>query len=224
MLNSESTIVRYNGIQRIGHWLNAIAFLMLLLTGLLLFLWPLSSLAGRWSETLHRISAILLVLGPIIYLLTDRRDFFHLLKVSFSYNRNDLIWFIKAPFYFLGINKDLPPQGEVNAGQRVHHALTIIFYNLVAWSGFTMWFGAGRVSQEVFLGALVVHDISMTILTVLMLGHIYFTFVYGALDGMIRGRITRLYAQVEHPLWLQELDGQASIQAELGAKPSKGES
>jgi formate dehydrogenase subunit gamma len=212
MLESDNTILRFNTIQRIGHWLNATAFLGLLITGLLLFFWPLSSLAGRWSETVHRISAILLVLGPIFYFLTDRRDFFHLLRVSFTYNRDDLMWFVKAPFYFLGIDKDLPPQGEVNAGQRVHHALTIIFYNFVAWSGFTMWFGAGRVPQQVFLDALVVHDISMTILTVLMLGHIYFTFVYGALDAMIRGRITRLYAQVEHPLWLQELDKSQATQ------------
>jgi formate dehydrogenase subunit gamma len=210
MLKSDGTIYRYNLVQRIGHWLNALAFVVLLLTGLFLFFWPLSLFAGAWSRDLHRIAAILLMLGPIFYFLADRRGFFHLLRISFTYTRNDLRWFIKAPFYFIGIGKGLPPQGEVNAGQRIHHAFTIIFYNLVAWSGFIMWFGAARVSGQIFLNALVVHDISMTILTVLMLGHIYFTFVYGALDGMIRGSISRLYAQVEHPRWLQELEEKAS--------------
>ena len=210
MLKSDGTILRYNLVQRIGHWLNALAFVVLLLTGLFLFFWPLAPLAGAWSQALHRIAAILLVLGPIFYFLADRRGFFHLLRISFTYSRDDLLWFIKAPSYFFGIGKGLPPQGEVNAGQRIHHAFTIIFYNLVAWSGFTMCLGADRVSGKVFLGALVVHDLSMTILTVLMLGHIYFTFVYGALDGMIRGSVSRLYAQVEHPRWLQELEEKAS--------------
>lgn len=210
MLKSDGTILRYKPVQRIGHWVNAAAFVILLLTGLFLFFWPLAPLAGVWSRELHRAAAILLALGPIFYFVADRRGLLHLLRISFTYKRDDLIWLVKAPFYFLGIDKGLPPQGEVNAGQRVHHALTIIFYNLVAGSGFVLWLGASRVPGEVFLGALVTHDISMTILTVLMLGHIYFTFVYGALDGMIRGSISRLYAQVEHPRWLEELDDQAA--------------
>jgi formate dehydrogenase subunit gamma len=210
MLQSDGTILRYKLIQRIGHWLNAVAFVTLLFTGLFVFFSPLSFFAGDGSRILHRIAAIGLLLGPILYFVADRRDFLHLLKASFTYTREDLVWFVKAPFYFFGLAKGLPPQGEINAGQRVHHALTIIFYNLVAGSGMLMWLGAGRVSGQVFLSALIVHDISMTVLTVLMIGHVYFTFVYGALDGMIKGTITHLYAQVEHPRWLRELEESAN--------------
>jgi formate dehydrogenase subunit gamma len=210
MLQSDGTILRYKLVQRVGHWVNATAFLILLFTGLFIFFWPLSFLAGDASRILHRIAAVGLLLGPIFYFVADRRDFLHLLRASFTYTRDDLIWFIKAPFYFFGLAKDLPPQGEINAGQRVHHALTILFYNLVAGSGILMWLGAGHVSGQVFLSALIVHDVSMTILTVLMIGHVYFTFVYGALDGMIKGTITQLYAQVEHPRWLQELEESAA--------------
>lgn len=160
---------------------------------------------------MHRIAAIGLLSGPIFYFIADRHDFLHLLKASFTYTRDDLVWFVKAPFYFFGLAKGLPPQGEINAGQRVHHALTILFYNLVAGSGLLMWLGAGRVSGQVFLSALIVHDISMTVLTVLMIGHVYFTFVYGALGGMIKGTITRVYAQVEHPRWLEELEESAAV-------------
>lgn len=212
MLQSDGSIMRYNRVQRIGHWLNAGAFLVLLITGMFLFFSPLSPLAGVWSATLHRIAAIVLVAGPIFYFFADRKGFFHLLRASFTYSRADVMWFIKAPLYFLGIGKGLPPQGEINAGQRVHHAFTIIFYNLVAWSGFLMWFGGGKIPPQMFMSALVLHDISMAILTVLMLGHVYFTFVYGALDGMIQGRISRLYAQVEHPLWVKELEEKSAGQ------------
>ncbi len=186
MAQSDETILRYNRVQRLGHWLNALAFLALLLTGLFLFVWPLSSLASVPSRMIHRVAAVALLLGPIFYFLADRRDFLRLLKASFTYTRDDLVWFAKSPFYFLGLAKGLPPQGKINAGQRLHHALTIIFYNLVAWSGILMWEGAGHLPGQVFLSALIVHDISMTVLTVLMVGHVYFTFVYGALDGMIK--------------------------------------
>jgi formate dehydrogenase subunit gamma len=210
MIQSDGSILRYKRIQRIGHWINVAAFLALAITGAFLFFWPLAPLAGGSSRLVHRIAAILLVLGPLFYLFADPRDFIHLLKASFTYDRSDLQWFIKAPFYFLGLAKDIPPQGQINAGQRVHHALTIICYNLVAWSGFLMWFGAGQISGPWFLGALVVHDVSMAVLIVLMIGHMYFSFVYGAMDGMLKGTISRVYAQVEHPRWLQELEKQAA--------------
>ncbi len=206
----EGPIPRYNLVQRIGHWTNALAFLSLLITGLFLFFWPLSPLAGSASRLIHRIAALVLFLGPLFYLAADRAGFLHLLRASFSYSRNDLIWLLKLPVYFLGIAKGLPPQGEINAGQRIHHALTIISYNLIAVSGFLMWFGAGRIPGRLFLTSLIVHDVSMAVLTVLLVGHVYFTFIYGALDGMIKGTVSRVYAQVEHPRWLQELAGKAS--------------
>ncbi len=206
----DGPIPRYNVVQRIGHWANALAFLSLLITGLFLFLWPLSPLAGSASRLIHRIAAVVLFLGPLCYLAADRAGFLHLLRASFTYSRDDLIWFLKSPVYFLGIAKGLPPQGKINAGQRVHHALTIIFYNLIAVSGLLMWFGAARIPKRLFLGSLLVHDVSMSILTVLLVGHIYFTFVYGALDGMIKGTISRVYAQIEHPRWLQDLAGKTS--------------
>ncbi|NJN93801.1 MAG: 4Fe-4S dicluster domain-containing protein [Anaerolineales bacterium] len=201
-------IVRYRFVQRLGHAINALAFLILLITGLFLFFSPLGMFAGQLSRVLHRIFAVVLFLGPIFYFMTSRDRFLHLLKASFTYNKDDLIWLLKMPLYFFGKAGGLPPQGEINAGQRIHHATTIIFYNLVALSGVMLWIGRSNLSPELFTGALVAHDVSMAILTVLLFGHVYFTFVYGALNNMITGRISKLYAQVEHPLWLQELEEQ----------------
>lgn len=210
MVEPDGSIVRYQWVQRFGHWLNAFAFLILLLTGWFLFFAPLSIFAGHFSRVLHRIAAVLLMFGPVLYFLVARKKFLHLLKASFTYNRDDLIWLLKMPLYFVGKTKGLPPQGEINAGQRVHHATTVIFYVLVALSGLTLWIGKQHLPNQVFLGAVMLHDVSMLVLTVLMIGHMYFTFVYGALSGMINGRISRTYARVEHPLWLKELEGEES--------------
>lgn len=203
-------IVRYKFVQRVGHAANAIAFIFLLITGAFMLFSALGGLAGEVSRTLHRVSAIILFLGPVFYLIVSRERFLHLLKASFTYTKNDLLWLLKMPLYFIGKVDGLPPQGEINAGQKIHHAVTILFYHLVAASGFMLWFGEHRLPNEVFVGALIAHDISMAILTVLLVGHIYFTFVYGALKNMINGRISRAYALVEHPLWLQELEEKAT--------------
>ncbi len=204
----DGAIVRYKFVQRLGHGINAIAFIMLFITGAFLFFPALGLFASDVSRILHRIFAVILILGPIFYFIASRDRFLHLLKASFTYNKDDLIWLMKMPLYFFGKAEGLPPQGEINAGQRIHHAVTIIFYNLVAWSGILLGIGKSNLSNEVFTGALIMHDVSMTILTVLLIGHVYFTLVYGALNNMITGRITKLYAQVEHPLWLKELEEQ----------------
>lgn len=205
MLQSDGSVIRYKLVQRIGHWVNAAAFLVLLITGFFLFFSPFAPLGSHASRFLHRVAAVVLMLGPIFYFLFDREDFLHLLKASFTYDKNDMIWLMKMPFYFIGLAEGLPPQGQINAGQRIHHAFTIIFYNLVAWSGLLLWVGKEALPYQLFIGSLMVHDVSMIVLTVLMIGHMYFTFVYGALSGMITGRISATYARVEHPLWVEEL-------------------
>jgi len=205
MLMSDGSIVRYKFVQRVGHAINAIAFFTLLITGLFLFFSPFFALGSHASRIIHRIAAVFLFLGPIMYFLTDPKDILHLLKASFTYNKNDVIWLIKMPFYFIGLAEGLPPQGEINAGQRLHHAATVIFYNLIALSGIALWIGSARLGQELFLWMLMLHDVSMVILTVLMIGHMYFSFVYGAVNNMITGRISAAYAQIEHPLWVEEL-------------------
>lgn len=207
---SQNEIVRYKFMQRLGHGINALAFLILFLTGAFLFFPTFGIFAGQFSRVLHRISAVILILGPIFYFVAGRDRFLHLLKASFTYNKDDLIWLLKMPLYFIGKVDGLPPQGEINAGQRIHHATTIIFYNLVAWSGVLLWIGKNNLPNEIFVGSLIMHDISMAILTVLLVGHVYFTFVYGAFNNMITGRISRAYALVEHPLWLKELEEKAA--------------
>ena len=206
----QQEFVRYRFIQRLGHAINALAFIILFFTGAFLLFPGLHIFAGSLSRVLHRISAVILILGPIFYFVTSRDKFLHLLKASFTYNKDDIIWLLKMPLYFIGKVDGLPPQGEINAGQRIHHATTIIFYNLVAWSGVLLWIGKNNLPPQLFVGSLMVHDISMAILTVLLVGHVYFTFVYGAFNNMITGRISRAYAMVEHPLWLKELEEKAA--------------
>jgi formate dehydrogenase subunit gamma len=109
------------------------------------------------------------------------------------------------PAYFLGRTKGLPPQGRINAGQKLHHVATFLMFVTIGASGFVLMFGKGQLGPDGLGIAAMIHDLSMLGLTVLMIGHLYFTLVYDALSSMLTGFVTEEYAKMEHPKWLEEL-------------------
>ena len=60
------------------------------------------------------------------------------------------------------------------------------------------------------------HDLSMLGLSVLMIGHVYFTFLYDAFSAMRTGFVTEEYARMEHPKWLNALPSEAcAVEADV---------
>lgn len=196
-------VLRYRPGQRVVHWIHAAAFFVLFITGLALIWPPLSFLAaGGLSRILHRVAAVVFLLTPVLYALIDFRGLRDLVRDSFTYTREDLEWLKGFPGYFLGRTSHLPPQGRINAGQKIHHALTIISYFTISGSGLVLWLGKGSLGPAGLLIATITHDLSMALMAVLTVGHIYFTFVYDALPAMTTGYVTEEYARMEHSLWL----------------------
>jgi len=203
---------RYCTTQRIVHWLGVVTFLTLLGSGIVLIASPLAPLAaGGITRLIHRIAVLPFMVLPILYLVCNPKQAIDLVKESFTYTRDDVEWFKHMPAYFLGCTKGLPPQGRINAGQKIHHAATFLMFTTVAASGFVLWFGKGQLGYDGLAITAMIHDLSMLGLTVLMVGHLYFTLVYDALSGMVRGYVTEEYAQMEHAKWLEELPENAFI-------------
>jgi formate dehydrogenase subunit gamma len=142
---------------------------------------------------------------PIIYLVVDLSAFKELLWDSFHYDRDDWNWLKGSYRYFMGNCRGMPPQGRLNAGQKLHHAGVVIFSASIVISGLVMWFGKGSLGPDGLAGAAIVHDLSMVILTVLLVGHLYFTFVYDAIGGMVKGYISEEAARLEHVKWVESL-------------------
>ncbi len=109
------------------------------------------------------------------------------------------------PEYFLGRTRGMPPQGRINAGQKLHHAGVALAFITVALSGVVLLFGKGQLGANGLALAATIHDLSMLLLTVLFVGHVYFTFVYDALPSMLKGYVTEEYARMEHAKWLAAL-------------------
>ncbi len=210
----EHVILRYRTKQRIVHALLATSFVMLLLSGIVLIWDPLGFLAaGGTSRLIHRIGAVIFLAVPAAYLIMDRQGAKELVYDSFHYDKDDLAWFRYMYRYFLGHATDMPPQGRLNAGQKLHHAAVILVSATVVISGLLLWFAKPWMTDTVFSWVIVVHDLSMLALTLFLIGHLYFTYVYKAISGMTTGWVEEVDARVEHPKWVEELEAEGLIGA-----------
>jgi formate dehydrogenase subunit gamma len=99
----------------------------------------------------------------------------------------------------------MPPQGRLNAGQKLHHAGVVLVSAAIVISGLILWIGKGNMGPASLALAAIAHDISMLILTILLVGHLYFTYVYDALAGMVQGYIPEAEARLEHAKWVAAL-------------------
>jgi formate dehydrogenase subunit gamma len=211
-MNAQMRLVpRYRLAQRLAHWIFAAAFFVLLFSGLALFVPAVSEwTASAQGRLAHRVAAIGLMLAPVFYLVADRKGLGQLVRDSFTYDKDDRAWFAHFIPYVFGKAKNLPPQGRINAGEKLHHAAVILGFLVIAISGLMLWFWDG-MSAPMRLTTLMVHDVAMLALAVLTIGHTFFVFVYGAFSGMWNGFVTELYARVEHPKWLAQMENEGKI-------------
>jgi formate dehydrogenase subunit gamma len=204
-------VPRYRLAQRLAHWLFVVAFFVLLFSGLALFVPAVSEWTASANGRLaHRVAAIALMLVPVFYLIADRKGLMQLLRDSITYDKDDRAWFTHFIPYVFGKAKNLPPQGRINAGEKLHHAATILGFVVISVSGLMRWFGDG-MSAQMRLTTLMVHDVAMIVLAVLTVGHVFFVFVYGAFSGMWSGLVTEVYARIEHPKWLAQMEAEGKV-------------
>lgn len=208
---SMKLVPRFRLAQRISHWIFVAAFFVLLFSGLALFVPAVSAwTASAAGMLVHRVAAVVLILAPLLYWITDSKGLGQLLRDSFTYDKDDRAWFNHFIPYMLGKAKGLPPQGRINAGEKLHNAAIILGFLVIAITGLMLWFWNG-MSAPVRLTTLMVHDVAMIVLAVLTIGHVFLVFVYGGFSGMWNGSVTELYARVEHPKWLAQMEAEGKI-------------
>ena len=146
---SQRKVLRYRVGPRINHAVLATSFILLLVTGLMLLWAPLAQYAaGGGSRLLHRIGAVLFMAVPILYLLVDRPAAKELLWDSFHYDKDDVAWLKHFFRYFFGHAAEMPPQGRLNAGQKLHHAAVVLASAVIVASGLILWFAKGNLGAD----------------------------------------------------------------------------
>lgn len=207
-------VQKYTKPARVFHWVHTAAFLLLVITGILLYFPPAAFLAqDSWSRLIHRVAAIIFVLAPLIQLIANRQSTIHHIKSAFTWGKNDLEWAQAMPkYYFLSDEKCMPPQPEMNTGQKMWLTLLLIFGPIFTITGIIMWFFKAFVPQALFQWMIFIHDVSFILIILMFFVHVYLGVIHplmrkhgGAMRCMLDGKITKEYAQSHHGKWYEDI-------------------
>jgi formate dehydrogenase subunit gamma len=205
-------VEKYRRPVRILHWIHSGAFVVLFLTGLVLFLPPLAFLAqDSWTRVIHRFAAAVFIIAPIIYLILDPKSAGRGLKQAFTWSSDDIGWLKAAPvYYFQGKDEDMPPQGAMNTGQKMWWFIVIVFGAVFVITGAGMWF-AKTVAPAASLEWMVfIHDVSFIVSGAMFFLHIYLGVFHPLMteswNAMTSGKISAEYARAHHEKWYLEIE------------------
>ena len=192
---------RFGRTERAVHWVHALAFVLLLVTGLCLYLPSLSELVSRRPllKGIHIWTAVgWAVALALIFLLGDRGALRRTAQEIDRFDADDRAW----------LRRRGAPQGRLNAGQKLNAIITAAFALLFALTGFFLWYGE-RNTRFRLPSALLVHDWLMYVSFILFMGHLYLSLLYPktrhALSGITRGWVDEEWALKHHRTWAEEV-------------------
>jgi len=198
-------IVRYSAGTRINHWIVAISFVLLALSGLALFhpaLFWLTNLfgGGPWTRILHPFIGC--VMAAAFYLLCVKfwRDNY--------LQRRDWIWLRKINDVVGNREENLPDVGRYNGGQKLLFFTLVVCLIGLLLSGIVIWrvYFAEFFSVGVIRGAALVHAVLAFVLICSIIVHIYAgIWVKGSVRAMTRGWVTPGWAWKHHRAWFREV-------------------
>ncbi len=205
-------IERFTPFERSAHWANAIAFVILAVSGIVMafgkfFLLPVmgSALFGFLTyilKTAHNFAGPLFVVSLIVVFLTFLRDNFP--------QRGDLGWLLRGGGLFGKSTSQEPPSNRFNAGEKV------IFWGGVLVLGFFVA-SSGLVLDKLIPGMLydrqsmqvahMVHAASTVLMMCLIAGHIYIGTIgmRGAYSAMRQGWVGEEWAKEHHAYWYEDI-------------------
>jgi formate dehydrogenase subunit gamma len=218
------TIERFTPFERSAHWANAIAFVILAVSGIVMafgkfFLLPVmgSTLFGWMTyalKTVHNFVGPVFAVSLVIVFLTFVRDNLP--------SKGDLEW-LKRGGGILGSHE--VPSHRFNAGEKVLFWGGVFLLGLVVvGSGLVLdllvpgW-GETRGQMQV---AHMVHAVAAVLMMAMFLGHIYIGSIgmKGAYQSMRTGRVDEAWAKEHHELWYDDVKA-GKIPAER-SRPAAG--
>jgi len=202
---------RYSGSARLNHWLTAISFVLLTVSGLALFhpsLYGLSALFGggatlRWLHPIVGIVFAVSFLGLFVRFFTANLP-----------ERTDWTWIARIKHVLAGREEYLPEIGKYNAGQKFVFWAMVWLVPIMFVSGLGLWepglawveqqFGYKANIDQKRLAA-VVHALAAILMIVIWIVHVYAAiWVRGTLSAMTSGSVTGGWAWRHHRKWLRQ--------------------
>jgi len=229
--NTGRVIERFTPFERAAHWANAIAFVCLAVSGVVMafgkfFLLPVigSTLFGVLTyalKTLHNFAGPLFAVSLLVVAITFIKDNLP--------GKGDLTWMLRAGGLFGGHEV---PSHRFNAGEKV------VFWGGVLLLGVVV-VGSGLVLDKLIPGlaylrgdmqlAHMIHAVATLLMMAMFAGHIYMGTVgmKGAYRAMRTGYVDEAWAREHHELWYDDvkagkIPAQRSPEATAGALAPSG--
>lgn len=202
-------IERFTYFERAAHWVNATAFVILALTGIVIafgkfFLLPImGSAAFGWMtwllKTVHNFVGPVFAVSLLVVILTFIKDNLP--------RRDDLIWLRKGGGLITGAHV---PSHRFNAGEKIMFWVGMLFLGALAVA-------SGLFLDQVFPGlsyvrgnmqiAHMVHAASVVLMMCMIMGHIYLGTIgmRGAFKAMKTGYVDKTWAREHHELWYDDI-------------------
>lgn len=201
----EQLVTRYSSRERAYHWVTAISFILLVVSGLALFhpaFFFLSSLlgGGTWSRILHPFIGVVMVVFFFIF----AAQLWKQNKITAA----DREWQKHLGDILCNKATQLPEIGKYNIGQKYMFWTLVITIALLLVSGVVIWqpwftpiFPIGVVRL-----ASLIHAVAGFVAILAIIVHIYSAYwVRGSVRAMTRGTVTAAWARHHHPSWYKDI-------------------
>lgn len=202
-MSDPERLPRFTRTERTVHWVHATAFLILLGSGLCLYLPSLAEAVGRRPllKNIHVYTAVAWAIALVLVVIFgNRRSLRATAREIDLFDADDRNWLR---------GRRPAPQGRLNAGQKLNAIITAAFAVLFSVTGFLLWYGE-RNTRFRFAQTILIHDWLMYVSLFLFLGHLYLAVIHPktrhALNGMTRGWVDREWAENHHAKWVASLD------------------
>jgi len=219
---SGRTMVRFNAFERFVHWLTAISFVILGVTGLnitfgraLILPWmgpQAFSAWTAWGKFAHNYISFAFTVGVVLMFL---------MWVSRNIpSHNDVVWYKNGGGMFGG---EEPPAEKFNGGEKLIFWLSVFGGAGVAASGYVLLFPFYGTTVGNMELAEIVHSVVAVLYIAAMFVHFYMGTigVQGAFEAMARGTVDVNWAKERHSLWYEEEIEAGAVKAEAMRQPAE---
>lgn len=200
-------IVRYGFRERIVHWIAAVSYVYLLLTGLAFWTpalyWIAIVLGGGFlTRAVHPWVGVLFAAVVLWMFAMWRRD----MRVTSA----DREWRRAMAYYIRNEDARVPGAGRFNYGQKTLFWVMVWSSLVLLVSGVVLWFpdAIPHALRAIREAAILVHAIAALVTVGAFIVHLYMglAVVPGGLVAMLHGEVTEQWARDHHQLWHGGMD------------------
>jgi len=198
-------IVRYAAGTRMTHWIGAISFVLLALSGLAMFYPPLFWLSnlfggGDTMRAVHPWIGLIMVVAFLLLAGKVHRD----MKIQ----ARDRQWLRQLGDVTANREDQLPEVGRYNAGQKLVYLVALLSLIVMLLTGLEIWraYFTAYFPIDITRLASLLHAFFAFVLILTIIVHIYAAiWVKGSVRAMTRGTVSYGWAWKHHRLWFRDV-------------------